>query len=64
MAIRGVRLLVPAAALEDAREVLSEDAYFEYDPDDEEADDAEDGEDEPDEDSRWQRWGEWGPGAR
>jgi hypothetical protein len=68
MAIRGVRLMVPAAALEDAREVLSEDAYFEHDPDDEEVLDEEgdedgDEEEESAEDRGWQGWGEWGPGA-
>jgi hypothetical protein len=65
MAIRGVRLVVPTSLLEDANEVLSEDAYFEYDPDDS-ADGEGDAEDaaEPIGDADWREWGEWGPGAR
>jgi hypothetical protein len=76
MAIRGVRLVVPSTMIEDANEVLSEDAYFEDAEDDEEDEDDEDAEDEEeaeDEDGEeaepvrneepWRTWGEWGPGA-
>jgi hypothetical protein len=72
MAIRGVRLMVPSTLLEDAHEVLSEDAYFEDEEqeefeDTEDPEDPEDAEDEeegaPDEEP-WKTWGGWGPGAR
>jgi len=80
MAIRGVRLAVPGAMLDDANDVLNEDAYFEDDEDLELHDDDGDGEDEDaDEEADgngegeggerdgpepWRKWGEWGPGAR
>lgn len=66
MAIRGVRLVVPTPMLEEAREVLTEDAYLEYDADEEEGEDEDeqDAEDEEEDDGgTWKRWGEWGPGA-
>jgi hypothetical protein len=52
MAIRGVRLAVPGAMLDDANDVLNEDAYFEddedleLDDDDDDEDDDDGGEDE------------------
>jgi hypothetical protein len=65
MAIRGVRLVVPGSLLQDAQEVLSEDAYFEHDPDESLLDDeSEESEDEPGgPGEEWRSWGEWGPGA-
>jgi len=65
MAIGGVRLVVPGSMLDEASEVLSEDAYFEADDDpaDEvDDDDPEDAEPTREEDG-WKSWGEWGPGA-
>lgn len=63
MAIRGVRLVVPSTMLEEANEVLSEDAYFE--DDDEDLEDGDEDEEETTRDEEpWKTWGGWGPGAR
>jgi hypothetical protein len=65
MAIRGVRLVVPSTMLDDANEVLSEDAYIEVDEEDDEDDlETADDEEETAEPEEWKRWGDWGPGAR
>lgn len=64
MAIRGVRLVVPGSLLQDAQEVLSEDAYFEHDPDENPLDEESDSDDEQEGSAEeWKSWGEWGPGA-
>lgn len=63
MAIRGVQLAVPSTLLEDAHEVLSEDAYFEDDGDDALEDPASDDEEPVHDAEPWKAWGDWGPGA-
>lgn len=77
MAIRGVRLAVPAPLLDEAVDVLGEadalddaeweDGWEEEDWDDVDdvdlEEDVEDDEDEPAAGEEWRTWGEWGPGA-